>query len=124
MCRFVASASRASYSSRGSPSASQEPISILAIASGLPPSRMSVPRPAMLVEMVTEPGRPAWAMMSASLAWCLALRTLCLMAALVSSRWTSSDRSTDAVPTSTGRPASTISWISAITASNLSASVL
>ncbi len=29
--------------------------------STLPPSWMSVPRPAMLVAMVTAPGRPAWA---------------------------------------------------------------
>ena len=35
--------------------------------SGLPPSRMSVPRPAMLVEMVTEPLRPLCATISASL---------------------------------------------------------
>jgi hypothetical protein len=34
--------------------------------SGLPPSKMSVPRPAMLVEMVTAPLRPAWATTSAS----------------------------------------------------------
>jgi len=34
--------------------------------SGLPPSWMSVPRPAMLVAMVTPPGTPAWAMMKAS----------------------------------------------------------
>ena len=35
--------------------------SLRAIASGLPPSTMSVPRPAMLVAMVTAPLRPAWA---------------------------------------------------------------
>ncbi len=34
--------------------------------SALPPSRMSVPRPAMLVAMVTMPRRPAWATISAS----------------------------------------------------------
>ena len=39
----------------------------LAMYSGLPPSRMSVPRPAMLVEMVTEPFRPLCATISASL---------------------------------------------------------
>ncbi len=49
--------------------------SIRARPSGLPPSTMSVPRPAMLVAMVTAPLRPAWAMISASLAWCLALST-------------------------------------------------
>jgi hypothetical protein len=31
--------------------------------STLPPSWMSVPRPAMLVAMVTAPSEPAWAMM-------------------------------------------------------------
>mmetsp|Transcript_11542 Transcript_11542/g.48444 ORF Transcript_11542/g.48444 Transcript_11542/m.48444 type:complete len:264 (-) Transcript_11542:1613-2404(-) len=40
--------------------------SYLARPSGLPPSRMSVPRPAMLVEMVMAPPRPACATMSAS----------------------------------------------------------
>ena len=38
----------------------------LAMNSGLPPSRMSVPRPAMLVETVTAPLRPACATMNAS----------------------------------------------------------
>jgi len=33
---------------------------------GFPPSRMSVPRPAMLVETVTAFLRPAWATMDAS----------------------------------------------------------
>ena len=37
--------------------------------SALPPSWMSVPRPAMLVAMVTAPSRPAWAMMCASCSW-------------------------------------------------------
>ena len=37
-----------------------------AMVSGLPPRRMSVPRPAMLVAIVTDPERPAWATMSAS----------------------------------------------------------
>ena len=37
--------------------------------SRLPPSWMSVPRPAMLVAIVTAPGRPAWAMMWASCSW-------------------------------------------------------
>ena len=34
--------------------------------SELPPSRMSVPRPAMLVAMVTAPLRPDWATVSDS----------------------------------------------------------
>ena len=37
-----------------------------AMASGLPPRMMSVPRPAMFVAMVTAPLRPAWATISAS----------------------------------------------------------
>ena len=37
-----------------------------------------MPRPAMLVAMVTAPLRPAWATISASRSCCLALRTLCL----------------------------------------------
>ena len=40
---------------------------------------MSVPRPAMFVAMVTEFLRPAWATISASRLWCLALSTSCLM---------------------------------------------
>ena len=43
--------------------------------SELPPRRMSVPRPAMLVAMVTMPNLPAWATISASFSWNLALRT-------------------------------------------------
>jgi hypothetical protein len=54
--------------------------------STLPPSTMSVPRPAMLVAMVIIFGRPAWATISASLACCLALSTWCGSLALVSSR--------------------------------------
>ena len=40
--------------------------SCLAANSALPPSTISVPRPAMLVAMVTMPSRPAWATISAS----------------------------------------------------------
>ena len=56
------------------------------MASGLPPRMMSVPRPAMLVAMVTAPLRPAWATISASRWWCLALSTWCGMPRLSSSR--------------------------------------
>ena len=45
--------------------------------SGLPPSMMSVPRPAMLVATVTAPLRPAAATIAASRACCLALSTSC-----------------------------------------------
>ena len=56
-----------------------------AMNSGLPPSTMSVPRPAMLVEIVTRPRRPAWATISASRSWCLAFRTWCVMPVFLSS---------------------------------------
>src|SRR5712692_10413132 len=49
-----------------------------AMKSGLPPSRMSVPRPAMFVAIVTAPLRPACATISASCAWYFALSTTCL----------------------------------------------
>ena len=46
-------------------------------ATRLPPSTMSVPRPAMLVAMVTAPGCPACATIAASRACCLAFSTSC-----------------------------------------------
>ena len=55
-------------------------------ASGLPPSRMSVPRPAMLVATVTAPLRPACAMMRDSRSCCLAFSTWCGIPAAFSSR--------------------------------------
>src|SRR6266540_1349645 len=48
-----------------------------AMYSGLPPRRMSVPRPAMFVAIVTAPLCPAWATISASRSWCFAFRTTC-----------------------------------------------
>ena len=50
---------------------------LLISGSGLPPSTMSVPRPAMLVAMVIIFGRPACATISASRACCFAFSTLC-----------------------------------------------
>ncbi len=47
---------------------------------------MSVPRPAMFVAMVTAPLRPAWATISASRLWCLALSTSCLIPRLPKQR--------------------------------------
>ena len=47
--------------------------------SGLPPRRMSTPRPAMLVATVTEPGRPAWVTTCASRSCCFAFSTACGM---------------------------------------------
>jgi hypothetical protein len=72
--------------------------------SGLPPSRMSVPRPAMLVAIVTVPLRPACATISASCAWYFAFSTTCLMPRRFSIDERCSDFSIETVPTSTGRP--------------------
>ena len=88
------------------------------------PNLMSVPRPAILVAMVTVPGFPASATTSASLACSLAFNTLCGTFTRLSIRLNSSEVSTDVVPTSTGRPCSTIFSISSITALNFSRLVL
>ena len=93
--------------------------SSVAMTSGLPPSRMSVPRPAMLVAMVTAPDRPAWATTSASFSCSLALRTLCLIPRRFSRSPSISLISTLIVPTRTGRPASCSSVISSMTAFHL-----
>ena len=100
------------------------PTSCFAIISGLPPSRMSVPRPAMLVEMVTAPLRPAWATISASRSWCLAFRTLWGMPRFFSSAATTSLFATETVPTSTGWPFPWRRPISSPMALNFSRSVL
>ena len=70
--------------------------------SGLPPSRMSVPRPAMLVAMVTMPRRPAWATISASRSWNLAFSTTWRTPLRCRMAERRSDFSIDVVPTSTG----------------------
>ena len=67
---------------------------------------MSVPRPAMLVAIVTAPGWPARATISASRWWYFAFSTLCGMPARLSMRDSVSDTSTLTVPTSTGKPSS------------------
>ena len=67
---------------RGPPRGPRRSSSASAIASGLPPSMMSVPRPAMLVATVTAPLRPACATIWASRWWFLALRTSCRMPSL------------------------------------------
>ena len=72
--------------------------------SGLPPSMMSVPRPAMLVATVTAPARPACAMIVASRAWFLAFSTSCGTPRRFSILDRTSDFSTLIVPTSTGWP--------------------
>ena len=85
---------------------------------------MSVPLPAILVAMVTTPGLPASATISASF-WCsLAFSTLCFMPRSLSIRLKSSDISTEVVPTNTGLPALTQVSISSITALYFSRVVL
>ena len=90
--------------------------------SALPPSMMSVPRPAMFVATVTAPLRPAWATIAASRACCLALRTSCRTPRSRSCSDRYSLFSTLVVPTSTGWPASCRSAMSSTTASNLATS--
>ena len=85
MCRPPASSNRTVTSSASRRSVSRgwpHPADLLAplsSASRLPPSTMSVPRPAMFVAIVTTPGLPACAMISASCSWYLAFSTLCSM---------------------------------------------
>ena len=84
---------------------------------------MSVPRPAMLVAMVTAPGRPAWAMTCDSRSCCLAFSTWCAIFALASCPEKCSELAIEVVPTSTGWPRATHSRTSSITASDFSAAV-
>ncbi len=94
-----------------------------AMNSGLPPSRISVPRPAMLVAMVTMPDRPACATISASRSWNFAFSTTWrtpLRCKIPDSR---SDFSIDVVPTSTGCPFSCSSAMLSATALYFSFSV-
>ena len=87
-------------------------------------SLMSVPRPAMLVAIVTVPGLPASDTTSAS-RWCiLALSTWCLMLRMPSIFESSSLISTVVVPTSTGRPCLLNSTTSSMTAFSFSRFVL
>ncbi len=86
-------------------------------------SLMSVPRPAMLVAIMTAPSPPAPCTMSASRSCCFALSTSWGMRwALVSMRLSISLRSTLVVPTSTGRPTSQERRTSSTIASHLSPS--
>jgi len=78
-----------------------------------------VPRPAMLVAMVTAPLRPAWAMISASFSWCLALRTTCLILARFNSSASISLDSMLTVPTRMGWPLALRSLISSTMAFTL-----
>ena len=72
----------------------------------------------MLVATVTAPGRPAWVTMWASRSWAFAFSTWCGMPRRSSMRDSSSDFSTEIVPTSTGWPASWRSSMSSAVASN------
>ena len=78
----------------------------------------------MLVATVTAPSLPAWATISASFSWNLALSTLCLMPRFLSVAESSSDFSMEMVPTSTGWPFLWHSSIWLTMARNLPASVL
>ena len=85
---------------------------------------MSVPLPAMLVAIVIAPSLPASDTMSASSLSCLAFNTLCCMPCFLSSSDSSSDFSTDTVPTSIGCPVTWASFISSTTAAYFCFSVL
>ena len=85
---------------------------------------MSVPRPAMLVAMVTVPGRPACAMMRDSASWCLAFSTWWAILSSFSMPDRYSETSIEAVPTSTGWRRSTQSPMSATMALNFSSPVI
>ncbi|MNR42711.1 hypothetical protein D3C85_1612520 [compost metagenome] len=77
----------------------------------------------MLVAMVSAPGRPAWAMISASFSWYLALRTLWSIPSFLSRLDMCSEVSMVAVPTRTGRPWVMLSLISAMIAAYFSSAV-
>ena len=87
-------------------------------------SLISVPRPAMLVAIVTAPAFPASVTISDS-RWCIfAFRTLCLMFFIFNILLNNSEISTEVVPTRTGLPAFTKISVSAITALYFSRVVL
>ena len=85
---------------------------------------ISVPRPAMLVAIVTLPGCPASATTCASLACCLAFNTLCWMPLNFNILLNISEISTEVVPTRIGRPSWLSLVISSITALYFSLAVL
>src|ERR1035438_8229000 len=95
----------------------------LVMNSALPPSRISVPRPAMLVETVTVPLRPACATMLASRSWFLAFSTSWRTPIFFRMPDSFSDFSTEMVPTSTGCPLEWSSLISLAALRNFSSSV-
>ena len=88
------------------------------------PSLISVPRPAMLVAIVTAPAKPASATTCASRACCFAFSTLCGICFCFSILLNNSDTSTLVVPTRQGRPLLRNSSIFSITALYFSRLVL
>ena len=91
--------------------------------STLPPSWISVPRPAMFVAIVTAPSLPASPTIWASCSCCLAFKTLCFTFSFFSISDSSSDFSIEVVPTNTGWPLVLASLISSIIAVYFSAVV-
>ena len=87
---------------------------------------MSTPRPAMFVAIVTAPGWPASATISPSRSACsgLAFSTVCGTPRLRSSSPSSSETSTEIVPTRTGWPALWRAVTSSATACHLPSFVL
>mmetsp|Transcript_32539 Transcript_32539/g.45139 ORF Transcript_32539/g.45139 Transcript_32539/m.45139 type:complete len:214 (+) Transcript_32539:1239-1880(+) len=97
-----------------------------AMNSGLPPNKMSVPRPAMLVEIVTAPLRPLCATISLSLSTFsgFAFNNSKGIPSLTRSPARNSERSTEVVPTKTGRPLLCMRFTSVQTAVHLASSDL
>ena len=95
-------------------------------SSALPPSLMSTPRPAMLVAIVTAPGRPAWAIVSASRSAYsgLAFSTSCGTPFFFRRFESFSEVSTAIVPTRIGWPFSWRATISRSIADHLPSLVL
>ena len=85
---------------------------------------MSVPRPAIWVDTVTEFNLPASAMTRASSSSFLAFSTTAGTPALTSRSWSSSDSATSRVPTSTGWPVAWTDLMCSMTASILAAEVM
>ena len=85
---------------------------------------MSVPRPAIFVAIVTTPGFPASATISASFLCIFALSTLCLTFRIFNILLNNSEISTDVVPINTGLPSFENSLTFSITALYFSLLVL
>ena len=90
---------------------------------GFPPSRISVPLPAILVDTVTAFSLPAWAIILASSLWFFAFSTLCAIPMLSSITDRASECFTEAVPMRIGLPVAWTFLISSQIASHFSSSV-